>query len=205
LTSRSAVQSTVEQLKEYAKTRAVRFGVDVPEHGVGDWCINEVQKWGTNVGMEVFRDDSAMDGKDISVLLGGTVLVLDVDFKISGTEVEEGTEKRLSVTAVRTSYATTGESGAKTTVSSSASLAGFVSDLLNEFLDAAQAPVDERDAEKVARLASDMKDYLGYLMRLDKLAAREGDGGVRWFTALDELAVRLEEKAAGEAKQISGP
>ncbi|KAI9437579.1 hypothetical protein H4582DRAFT_2111791 [Lactarius indigo] len=44
-----------------------------------------------------------------------------------------------------------------------------------------------------------LRDALGYLMRLDELAAHEGNGGARWFSEVDVLAKELAKFTQAEA------
>jgi hypothetical protein len=44
-----------------------------------------------------------------------------------------------------------------------------------------------------------LRDALGYLMRLDELAAHEGNGGARWFCEVDALAKELGKFTQAEA------
>jgi hypothetical protein len=44
-----------------------------------------------------------------------------------------------------------------------------------------------------------LRDALGYLMRLDELAAHEGNGGARWFCEVDVLAKELGKFTQAEA------
>ena len=44
-----------------------------------------------------------------------------------------------------------------------------------------------------------LHDALGYLMRLDELAAHEGNGGARWFSEVDVLAKELAKFTQAEA------
>jgi hypothetical protein len=204
LSTQHAVQQTLATLRAHVESpgRASGYGEDVPaaKEEVSDWCISRLEKWGKEAGMETFREEES-EGR-VPVLLGGQVLVLDVDFQISrNSDGLDGSSSRISVLAVKTSYAS--DDGARTMASSAASLAGFIHDRLAEFLDVAQVSEDERDVVKVAALAKDMQQHLVYLMRLDKLAKAEGNSGVRWFTALDELASTLEAQAAAAARTMA--
>lgn len=52
-----------------------------------------------------------------------------------------------------------------------------------------------------------LRDALGYLMRLDELAAHEGNGGARWFCEVDALAKELGKFTQAEATflaQVTG-
>jgi hypothetical protein len=173
-----AVQGMLRTLRKHCDARA--FGADVPP-GVPDWAVGALEGWAKAVGMETFREGD-------SVLLGGKVLVLDVDFYIARGE------PTIAVAAVKTSYASA--DGSTTTASSSASLAGFVHDRLAAFLAA-------RDGVRVAHLARAIQEHLAYLMRLDRLAQAEGDAGVRWFTGVDELASTLEAGAVTAARAVA--
>ncbi|KAH9166246.1 hypothetical protein EDB89DRAFT_1857632 [Lactarius sanguifluus] len=44
-----------------------------------------------------------------------------------------------------------------------------------------------------------LRDALGYVMRLDELAAHEGNGGARWFSEVDALAKELSKFTQAEA------
>ncbi|KAH9166269.1 hypothetical protein EDB89DRAFT_2233010 [Lactarius sanguifluus] len=47
------------------------------------------------------------------------------------------------------------------------------------------------------------RDALGYVMRLDELAAHEGNGGARWFSEVDALAKELAKFTQAEAAQVT--
>jgi hypothetical protein len=196
-TTKNGVQQTLDALRGHAASRT--FGEDVPSspEAIPDWCIARLEEWGKSLGMEAFREEEN-EGR-VPLLLGGKVLVLDVDFQISR---DDPAGLKITVVAAKTSYASA--DGATTIASSSVSLAGFVQDCLSEFLALAQAHEDERDVVQIARLAQRIRGHLAYLMRLDKLAKAEGDLGVRWFTGLDELASSLEARAITDARTISG-
>lgn len=52
-----------------------------------------------------------------------------------------------------------------------------------------------------------LRDALGYLMRLDELAAHEGNGGARWFSEVDALSKELTKFTQAEAAflaQVTG-
>ncbi|KAH9013577.1 hypothetical protein EDB85DRAFT_2158086 [Lactarius pseudohatsudake] len=50
-----------------------------------------------------------------------------------------------------------------------------------------------------------LRDALGYLMRLDELAAHEGNGGARWFSEVDALAKELAKFTQAEAAFLAHP
>jgi hypothetical protein len=193
---RHAVQQMAQTLRAHVSSRT--FGEDVPAalEAIPDWCIAQLEKWGKNAGMEAFPQEES-DGH-VSVLLGGKVLVLDVDFLISRDDI---LSPKITVVSVKTSYASA--DGATTTAASSASLAGFVHDCLSEFVLAAQVDEDIRDVIRIAELVRKLREHLVYLVRLDQLAKAEGDPGVRWFTGLDELASRLEANAVADARSVA--
>jgi hypothetical protein len=146
--------------------------------------------------METFREEESA-GR-IPILLGGKVLVLDIDLSVDQTDTEVSIVK---ASGVKTSYASV--DGATPTASSSASLAGLIQDSLNALFDAAQTEEDVRDVLHVAELAKRIRGHFTYLMQLDQLALAEGSSGLRWFTALDELSSHLEKSASARAQQTA--
>lgn len=124
-----------------------------------------------------------------TIILGGKVLVLDVDFIMHPT---------VDVAAVKTSYAvpSSGTSG-----SASASLSGYLEDVLREWLRSVQSEVVT--GIKTARLGRKVLESLTYLMKLDRLAEKEGDKGIQWFSDQDALGQKLEGFARTEAQVVA--
>jgi hypothetical protein len=135
------------------------------------------------------------------MLLAGTVLVVEVEFSINR---EDASNPKLDVANVKTSYAIPStESGITSNTEGSASLDGFLAGSIQKFCDEVKKAEDVRDPLKVAKLGDAILDQLRYLVVLDRLAARKDDGGVRWFTDIDQLCSTLENFSRTEAEQIS--
>ncbi|GLB37276.1 hypothetical protein LshimejAT787_0403270 [Lyophyllum shimeji] len=155
------------------------------------------ETWGTAAGMETFKDER--EG-GVTAVLGGKVLVIDVDFSVDRTDPPN---PRITVSNVKTSYAITNAEGSTSNSIGSTSLDAFLRDSIEVFCIEVQKPEDVRDLEKAARLGQFILGELRYLVMLDRLAARTEDGGLRWFTDLDELCPVLEAFAKSEAEVVA--
>jgi hypothetical protein len=169
-----------------------------------DWVVSRLESWGTSVGMETFKDNLMRDG-DWTVVLGGKVLVLDIDFSFD--RALDPNKPRIGVERLKTSYAapnniTDGSITANTEGSSllNALLAGGI----RAFLEEVQKDPEAQDAVEAERLGKIVVSHLKYLMVLDKLATRkeQDGGGIRWFVDADELGARVEKFAGSEADAI---
>jgi hypothetical protein len=187
------VQQTVQALKAHVASR--QYGEDVSSllADVPEWCVLRVETWANAAGMETYREEERDDG--LPIVFGGKVLVLDINFYVAREP------PTVQATSVKTSYASA--VGATTIASNSVSLAGLIRDALNAFFHVALMDEDERDVLRVAQLAKRVQEHLAYLMRLDHLALAEGSTGLRWFTALDDLALQLEISASERAREVS--
>lgn len=145
--------------------------------------------------MEAFKEEE-LQGK-LTVVLGGKVLVMDVDFKVSR---EDPLNPKLDVGGLKTSYAS--PSGGATT-EGSISMNGFLANVFKGYLEEVQKPTDEQDVLMAATLGRAFSAHLKYLMKLDLLASQEGDSGIRWFSDIDSLALAIEGHAKAEANIIS--
>ncbi|KAG6866629.1 hypothetical protein C0991_000739 [Blastosporella zonata] len=193
--------SWIHQIVEALRTRpSASYGEDIPLNptAIVDWCIGRLESWGTSAGMETFKDDGRQGS--ISVVLGGKVVVVDVDFSIDAVDPDK---PRITVSSVKTSYAITSSDGTTSNSGGSASLDGFLRDSIANFCDEVQKPEDIRNLDKAARLGVTVTEQLQYLVMLDKLAARRDDGGLRWFTGLDTLCPILEAFATSEAEVVA--
>lgn len=190
------IRRTVETLR---KRVGILYGENIPLERVVlvDWFMSKLETWGTSAGMEVFKEDEA-DGK-ITVMLGGKVMVVDINIAVDRTAPGRPVMK---LSSVKTSYAIPNQSQGSTT-NGSISLDGFLADSLRSFLDQIQKDEELQDPEEAARVSSRLSEDLRYLMSLDQLALREGDQGLRWFTHLDELSVHAEEVASKEAESVA--
>lgn len=162
-----------------------------------EWCVTRVEAWATSAGMETFKEEERQ-GR-MTVVLGGKVLVVDIDFSVDRSNPDSPV---LDVANLKTSYAIPNGMAGSTT-EGSRSLDGFLADSLRAFLKEVQKETALQDNIEAARLSGLLADHLAYLMKLDHLALREGDGGLRWFRDLDVLALKVEEFAMHEGEVLS--
>jgi hypothetical protein len=111
------------------------------------------------------------EGANTTLMLGGEVLVLDVTLAASAPPT------------MRMSYEGSGEARP------SPAMDAFFSRLVRG---AVKQDGDEAQGRR-------LRDALGYLMRLDRLAAQEGNAGARWFGEVDALAKELAKVTQEEA------
>ena len=197
------IRQTVETLR---KRVGILYGEDIPldRNLLVLWFISKLEAWGTDAGMEAFKEDEH-DGK-ITIMLGGKVIVVDITVAVNRTEPDW---PKMSLASVKTSYAIPGQAqaqgsqGGGTTTGGSISLDGFMTDSLQAFMDEIQKDDELQDPERVARMATRMAEDVKYLMTLDHLALREGDQGLRWFTNMDLLSVHAEKVAYHEAESVA--
>ena len=189
-----------QTVKELRKRTGVTYGENIPldRSVMVDWCISRLDSWGKAAGMESFKEEER-EGR-MTVVLGGKILVIDIDFTVDRSDLAN---PRLGVAAVKTSYAVP-NGAVGTTMDGSASLDGFIADGLRRYLDEVQKSEDEQDPVHAAHIANYLAEHLQYLMRLDKLALREGDNGLRWFNGMDRLALEIVEPfAVKEAEAVA--
>ncbi|KAG5649444.1 hypothetical protein H0H81_003851 [Sphagnurus paluster] len=192
---------SIHQIIEALRTRSgSSYGEDVPLDDVAivEWCISRLEQWGTSAGMETFKDDGREGA--ISVVLGGKVLVIDVDFSVHKVD---SNKPRITVSSVKTSYAIATSGGSSSNSGGSISLDEFLRDSIQKFCIEVQKREDVRNLEEAARLGSLILEQLQYLVMLDQLAARNQDGGLQWFIDLDKLCPVLEDFAKREAEAVA--
>lgn len=179
------------------KEIGVRYSADVPmdQVDVVDWCVSQLEECGKKAGMEAFKE-AETNGK-ITLVLGGKVLVVDIEFAVDRSEVER---PKLSVTGLKTSYAT--PVGGATTEGSD-SMNCFLMGCIREFIEEAHKPLGEQDTKKAGKLIRGFFAHMQYLMKLDGMATQEGDSGLRWFNDIDGLALTAEGRAKTEAQIIA--
>lgn len=142
------------------------------------------------------------------MLLGGKVIVIDVELTVNRSDAENPT---LSVASVKTSYAipngTTGNAAANgttgPTTAGSASLDGFLTESLRAFVVEIQKDLELQDPEKAEQIGRRFTGALKYLERLDQFALHEGEAGLRWFNGVDILSLETERFAGIEAQTVS--
>ncbi|KAF5386175.1 hypothetical protein D9615_002383 [Tricholomella constricta] len=192
---------SIHQIIDALRTRSgSNYGEDIPldPAAIVDWCISRLETWGTSAGMETFKDDGREGG--ISVVLGGKVLVVDVDFSVDRVDP---LKPRMTVSSVKTSYAITNSEGSTSNSGGSISLDAFLRASIENFCVEVQKPEDVRNLEVAASLGVIILEQLQYLVMLDRLAARTKDGGLKWFVDLDELCPILEAFAKNEAEAVA--
>lgn len=189
-----ATQTATQTAKSLRKRIGVLYGEDIPfdKDALVNWCTARFEAWGTAAGMEVFKEDGG-DGR-ITIMLGGKVIVIDMELAVDRSNQSEPT---VTVASVKTSFAVpNGSSGSPSP--GSTSLDGFLTNAVKEFLVEVQ-----NDPEEAARMGARFAENLKYLMKLDQLAVQEGDHGLRCFNACDLLALEVERFATTEASVIS--
>lgn len=183
------------------------YGENIPldKESLVEWCISRLEVWGASAGMETFREEER-DGR-LTLVLGGKVLVVDVDLSIVRTTDSQGRPQvKIGIANVKTSYAVPNGGSVGTTMQGSASLDGLLRNSFGAFLEEVQRAVgvdgDGQDGVRAARLGKTCQDHLKYLMMLDHLALAEGDAGLKWFGEVDQLALEVESFATSEAQVI---
>jgi hypothetical protein len=136
--------------------------------------------------MEMFREEE-QTGKT-TVVLGGKVLVVDIDFNIR--------RPRIDIANVKTSYAVPETTS---NAQGSPSLDAFLKLSIQAFLDEVQR--EEVDRLEAERLGKFVLEQLRYLMVLDGFATK--NGGVKWFSAADAVEKVVSEVAKVEAEIIA--
>lgn len=148
------------------------------------------------MGMETFKEDGR-EGTSTTVVLGGKALVIDVYF---ATTTENPLKPKLKLAGVKTSNALMVGSSTPTT---STFLDTFLADGIHAYCEEMQKEESERDSERAAALRRAVIEHLRYLVVLDGLASREDDGGIRWFTDIDELCPHLKQVASQESAMVA--
>jgi len=174
------------------------YGESIPllETAIPQWCVDQLVNWGQSVGMESFRDDSREGAW--TVMLGGKVLVIDVDFVI---QRENPLKPILKVANVKTSNALLATTGS--TSSTSAPLDAFLAESISRYCAEMQQEEEFRNPLRAASLRKSVLQHLRYLVLLDRLAYRKDDGGIRWFTDLDEFCPTMAAVAKAEAEIVA--
>ncbi|KAF8891714.1 hypothetical protein BD779DRAFT_1437561 [Infundibulicybe gibba] len=192
----------VEHIIDSLRTRPeTRYGEDIPldRSLIANWCISRLETWGVSAGMETFRDESRIG--NISVVLGGKVLVVDVDFSIEGAETST---PKITSANVKTSYAISNNpTGSAPTTAGSVSLDACLKGSIHNFCLEVQKPEESHNPIQAKKLGITVLQQLRYLVMLDKLAARSDDGGLKWFVDIDQLCPVLEEFARCEAEAVA--
>lgn len=156
--------------------------------------------------METFREEER-DGR-LTLVLGGKVLVIDIDLSIARpTDAQGHPQIRVGIANVKTSYAVPNGGSTGTTMQGSVSLDGLLRDSFGLFLDEVQKTSstegDGQDGVRAAKVGATCQEHLKYLMMLDHLALTEGDAGLKWFGDADQLASGVERFAMNEAQAIA--
>ncbi|KAI0373267.1 hypothetical protein BV20DRAFT_938026 [Pilatotrama ljubarskyi] len=180
------------------KRAGITFGEDIPLERIHlpEWFLKRLLEWGSSAGMEAFNDPE-QDGHS-SVVLGGKVLVIDLDFVVDRKNSER---PDVNVAACKTAYAIRNSTSTSST-GNSISLDGFLADAIRAFLREVQKDDTERDSVEAARLGHLLSEHFVYLMKLDHLAQSEGEGGLRWFTFIDRMSLEVEKLAGSEADAL---
>ncbi|RDX52741.1 hypothetical protein OH76DRAFT_1400002 [Lentinus brumalis] len=197
-----AVQQSDQRMRHVVNTLRKRvgitFGEDVPLERMQliDWFLKRLLEWATSAGMEAFNEPES-DGR-VAVVMGGKVLVVDIIFAVDRTDPVNPV---IDVASLKTAYAIP-NSTADSSTGNSISMDGFLAGAIRAFLKEVQKDDSVRDNVEAARIGNLLSDHLSYLMKLDHLALSEGDGGLRWFTVIDRMAMDVENLASREANVL---
>ncbi|KAI0350193.1 hypothetical protein OH77DRAFT_1507079 [Trametes cingulata] len=183
-----AVQQADQNVQHIVSSLRKRTGITV--------VLKRLLQWGSSAAMEAFNDPE-QDGHS-SVVLGGKVLVIDLDFVVDRKNPER---PLVDVAACKTEYAIRSSTSTSST-GNSVSLDGFLADAIRAFLKEVQKDDTERDGVEAARLGRLLSEHFAYLMKLDHLAQSEGEGGLRWFTFIDKMSLEVEKLAGNEADAL---
>ena len=150
--------------------------------------------------MEFFKEEEDKSGK-MTIMLGGKVLVIDIDLAIQRNAANSRAHQ-ISVTNVKTSHALpTGNSG-NALAERSTSLDAHILRTWNSYLEEVQRN-DVDSSMHAAQISRDIDSHLSSLMKLDALASREGDQGIRWFNETGLLSVVTDRVSKTEADSLS--
>ena len=150
--------------------------------------------------MEFFKEEEDKSGK-MTIMLGGKVLVIDIDLAIQRNAASSRAHQ-ISVTNVKTSHALpTGNSG-NALAERSTSLDAHILRTWNSYLEEVQRN-DVDSSMHAAQISRDIDSHLSSLMKLDALASREGDQGIRWFNETGLLSVVTDRVSKTEADSLS--
>ena len=139
----------------------------------------------------------------ITVVLGGKVLVVDVELSVDKTEAT-ALQPKVKVSNVKTSYAISNPvSGSTSDAGNSTSLDALLYGTIEKFYVEVQKAEGVWNSEEAARFGANILEQLRYLVMLDRLAATKEDGGLRWFADVDQLCPVLEGFAKSEGRVIA--
>jgi len=141
--------------------------------------------------MESFSDDGN-GPNSVTVVLAGKLLVIDIELVVKHIDP---LRPRLHVASVKST-------NALTSTSTSIYLDAFLLEELTRYCDEMQKTEDVRDPQRAAAIRGGIIDHLRYLVLLDRLAGRKQDGGIRWFTDLDEVFPRLRDACVQEVRSV---
>lgn len=147
--------------------------------------------------MEIFRDEEDKSGK-MTIMLGGKVLVVDVDLHIQ----RRAQASHVTVSNIKTSHALPSGSSGNALAERSASLDAFMLRTWNSYLEEVQKN-DVESSMRAAHIGRDIRSHLSYLMKLDALASQEGDQGIRWFNDTGLMSVVAEQISKTEVDCLS--
>ncbi|TDL26215.1 hypothetical protein BD410DRAFT_784285 [Rickenella mellea] len=192
-------QGTLQRIDALRKRRVATYGEDIPldRAEIVDWCISRLEHWGKSAGMEIFKEEHV--GR-MTVVLGGKVLVVDIDFMIDRSTPSL---PRIDVANVKTSHATSSAATENTPAERSMSLDEFIKCSLRNYLEEVQAADSVPDSTKAAKMAHDFESHLKYLMKLDQLADEERDTGIRWFKDVTTLTSAMNRAHTLEAEAVA--
>lgn len=151
--------------------------------------------------MEAYKDEEK-DGR-IPVVFGGKVLVIEVDLHVDRGLSSRSPIPRVSVTSVKTSHALPSGHFGNTLAERSKALDTFILETWNRYLAEVLGDEDSEKSHRTAHIADEIRSHLRYLMKLDALASKEGDQGIRWFNETGKLSAVTEQVMKVEAESLA--
>jgi hypothetical protein len=139
------------------------------------------------------------------MVLGGQVLVVDIEFHLYSAQENP----RVELASLKTTHATSSDPSSSTSTKGRSSI-HHTPDLLlftslKDYLEECQKPAPQQDGVRARKLGSNFRKHLQYLVQIDKLVASLKDGdplkadGSSWFDQVGLLGEILEDHARREA------
>ena len=181
------------------------YGEPIPldQSAIVDWAIARFEEWARNAGMETFKDESTPG--HVTMMLGGKMLVLDVDFAVKRFPLDQ---VGIRVAGVKTSHALPSDTTTNAIAVGSGGLDDLIKSTWNHYLDEIQRGDGDGDAAaessmRAAQLRQDIQRQMQYLLKLDALAVLEGDTGIRWFNDVGNMNETAQRLVSAEARVVA--
>ncbi|KZT41529.1 hypothetical protein SISSUDRAFT_1031224 [Sistotremastrum suecicum HHB10207 ss-3] len=165
--------------------------------------MSRIEAWGRSAGMETFKETQpASDHDQFTIVLGGKVLVLDIELAV----YNHPDDPKVKLLNVKTSNEVA--SADSTTKSKSPfTLDALLASSLRSFMEEVQKGPMEQDCMKAARLGSRFKQHLDDLVGIDQLDIQEKETPrspvVKWFEIISDMGAAAEDLAKEEWKLMN--